>query len=778
MFSADSIAGNKIIDNVRTRVHSGEPCYIAGLGISGHNAGAALIRVSSSGGIQLLSNDEEERFTGVKHYEDYPAMAISELHCRLKTLGIKPDQIAAWATSWDYVLNNAFTNQTIAEELPGSLALYKKGAFFGWDPLLRSREALLAPDRIGRQLGLESAPQLIMLPHHENHASLSYAASPFAKSKEPTMIAVVDGCGDRGSISLFQSVPNSTRIKELYCNESIPDSLGIFYTIITRVDIWEQLHGETRTDTPTHTTRRLREIFHFGPQGQIRLNRKLANWHKAGDLQPYTAALEAITGPPIPLERMWNPDAILKIESVQHSEITRHRVDLAAATQLVFEDGIFHIIDHLIRSTQSDQLVLGGGSALNGIANMKLLEHFNREWYRHNFGKDTHLKLWIPPTTGDAGVTMGAAYNLALRADALDEEPEVKSLRLGNVSNNTDRLKVADLMAFIISQDGVLGLFQGPAETGPRALGQRSILANPCNPETRSILNERVKFREAIRPLAPMVSRGEASRFFELAEGASADDYNAYRYMVLTTKARPEAYEKIPAVVHKDGTCRIQMVMPEIHPLVHDYLKAMGRRVGAENASRAGAMRAPVTEYPTRAWLGRIEQHEARAAWEYDVPLNINRLLPLTHARCCLPHPPPHPPTMLPPQSPSLGMSIVQIVSTACEYSRRTAKQWGERRRQGDDKRDQASCGRLKDRRDTRLADFRRAKGPGKLVTMQETHYNQLCETRKKGNPTSTTTSTIENLMPLHPFLLRSTHLPQPPTIPNPVYRELDTAAA
>ncbi|KAK6987668.1 Carbamoyltransferase-domain-containing protein [Favolaschia claudopus] len=637
MFSADSVDGNKIVDNVRARVHSGETCYIAGLGISGHNAGAALVQVSSRGGIQLLSNDEEERFTGVKHYEDYPEMAINELHRRLKALGIKPDQIAAWATSWDYVLNDAFTNQTIAEELPGSVALYKKGAFFGWDPFLRSREALLAPDRIRRQLGLESIPRLIMLPHHENHASLSYAASPFAKGKEPTMIAVVDGCGDRGSVSLFQSLPDGARFKELYCNESIPDSLGIFYTIISSSQGgWTPLSSEGRYmgavawgDQDRHTNpyyRRLREIFHFGPQGHIRLNRKLGNWHKAGDLEPYTPALEAITGPPIPLERMWNPDAMLKIESVQHSKITRHRVDLAAATQMVFEDGIFHIVDHLIRSTQSDQLVLGGGSALNGIANMKLLEHFDCEWYKRNFGKDTCLKLWIPPTTGDAGVTMGAAYSLALRADvpcgpnlqhaaycgiaptahaiqrALDNEPEVKSLRLGNVTNDTDRKKVADLMAFIVSQNGVLGLFQGSAETGPRALGQRSILANPCNPETRSILNERVKFREAIRPLAPMVSQGEASRFFKLAEGAAADDYNAYRYMVLTTRARPEAYEKIPAVVHKDGTCRIQMVMPDIHPLVHDYLKAMGRRVGAEvSVNTSLNIGGPICQTPAQA---------------------------------------------------------------------------------------------------------------------------------------------------------------------------------
>jgi carbamoyltransferase len=157
-------------------------------------------------------------------------------------------------------------------------------------------------------------------------------------------------------------------------------------------------------------------------------------------------------------------------------------------------------------------------------------------------------------------------------------------------------------MAYIIAQDGVLGLYQGPAETGPRALGQRSILANPCNPATRAILNERVKQREAIRPLAPMVSRAEANRFFELAEGAAADDYNAYRYMVLTTKARPEAYEKIPSVVHRDGTCRIQIVEPDIQPLLHDYLQAMGRRLGAEvSVNTSLNVGGPICQTPTQA---------------------------------------------------------------------------------------------------------------------------------------------------------------------------------
>jgi carbamoyltransferase len=102
MFAADSTNGNAIIENVRMRVRSGETCYLVGLGISGHNAGASLVQVSKAEGIQLLSNDEEERFNGVKHFEDYPEMAIVELRRRLKSRGIKPAQVAAWYVNEGY----------------------------------------------------------------------------------------------------------------------------------------------------------------------------------------------------------------------------------------------------------------------------------------------------------------------------------------------------------------------------------------------------------------------------------------------------------------------------------------------------------------------------------------------------------------------------------------------------------------------------------------------------------------------------------------------------
>ena len=180
--------------------------------------------------------------------------------------------------------------------------------------------------------------------------------------------------------------------------------------------------------------------------------------------------------------------------------------------------------------------------------------------------------------------------------------PEIGHRRLANISTKHERESVADLLAFIVSMDGIVGLFQGAAETGPRALGHRSILANPANPRMLERLNRLVKFREPIRPLAPMATLEAAKKWFELSPGASDDDYNAYNYMVLTCRARPDAHKAIPAVIHRDGTSRVQIVRRHLDPFVHAYLEAMGSRIGAEvSVNTSLNVGAPIAQTPLHA---------------------------------------------------------------------------------------------------------------------------------------------------------------------------------
>ena len=185
---------------------------------------------------------------------------------------------------------------------------------------------------------------------------------------------------------------------------------------------------------------------------------------------------------------------------------------------------------------------------------------------------------------------------------ALDASPDVEWIELMSAKDAPARAQFADFMAYMTSQNAIFALYQGAAETGPRALGHRSILANPCNPNTRANLNAQVKYREAIRPLAPMLTLEAAKQFFELSEGASDADYNAYNYMVLTAHAKPEARTRIPSVVHADGTGRLQIVRENTDPLTYAYLKALGRRIGVEVAVNTSFnVAGPIAQTPAQA---------------------------------------------------------------------------------------------------------------------------------------------------------------------------------
>ena len=602
---------------VRAALDRGETVYLAGMGPAGlHNSGVALVEVSRDHGPRIVCNNEEERFSGKKHSTEFPRHALRSLQTTMQRIGIGPERIAAWLATWDYPSFAATVSRTVLEEFPASLSLLRTRD----TPVLNASQldpATRGPRHLGRALGLPAPVPIIGMPHHDNHAWFSFAVSPFARSEVPVMIAVLDGTGDLGSISLYLAQGGAMRL--LRCNNSVFDSLGTFYGVISSTQGgWTWLSSEGRYmgaaaygngDRRTNTIyTELRDILSLQPEGQVYLNRALANWQCDLFDHPYTPELTRILGAPIPTKDMWNPDAVLRVEDIQHKPDTQDRLDKAAATQLVFEDALIHVIDYFIRETGSNQLVLTGGTALNAVGNMRLLEHFDEAFYDHVLGKRARLHLWVPPVPNDAGVTLGAAYMFSYLAGAgvgapmehafycgtapteaeiqaaLDGAADIAWIRLGDVRQPARRDAIADLMAFITQRDGIIAIFQGAAETGPRALGHRSVVANPCNPRTRDVLNERVKYREAIRPLAPMMTLEAARQWFDLQDGASDDSYNAYNYMVLTARAKPAARERIPAVIHVDGTGRLQIVRERSDPLTYAYLKALGRRIGVEVA--------------------------------------------------------------------------------------------------------------------------------------------------------------------------------------------------
>lgn len=631
----DSEFARTTIAAIAQRLRNGETVYIAGFASSGtHNTGVALIEVTQASGPRLIVNNEEERFSGNKHTSEFPHRSLDAMAATLRAMGRDIGDIAAFATTWDYPTLFGTMMRTAIEEAPGSLKLLSYSDAIGVDRR-RLDQMRRTPRILAKQFGLAKLPQLILVPHHLNHAWFPYAVSPFAGSADPVAIGVFDGTGDRGSISSF--IAQGDDITEISCNESVFDSLGAFYSVISSTQGgWTWLSSEGRYmgaaawgDMNRATNRyysRLKEVLDLGPDGAIRLNRAMANWYRDPFDNPYKEPLTDILGPPLRPDQLWNPDAVLRVEDIQHRPDTQDRLDKAAATQMVLEDALIHAVDHLLRSTGTNKLILSGGVALNALASMRLLEHFDEAWFAKAQQRQARLHLWVPPMPSDPGVPIGAAWWLAHLAGAprgaaethafycgtspagediaaaLAAAPDITSETIGSIATPSGRDDIADLMACCVASGGIVALYQGPGETGPRALGHRSILANPCDPETRERLNERVKYREKIRPLAPMATLEAAQEFFELHEGASDDNYNAYNYMVLTAHSKPAAVAKIPSVVHADGTGRIQIVREDDDPLTYAYLKALGRRIGVEvSVNTSFNVAGPIAQTPEQA---------------------------------------------------------------------------------------------------------------------------------------------------------------------------------
>ena len=374
------------------------------------------------------------------------------------------------------------------EELPQSLRLLRTTEAAGFDGR-RLDQMTRTPKILARQLGLAERVPLICLPHHDNHAWFSFAASPFADDDEPVAIAVLDGTGDRGSVSLYVAEPGAMR--KLYCNDSMFDSLGAFYSVISSTQGgWTWLSSEGRYmgaaawgDMDRAGNRyypRLKEVLDFGPGGEIRAQSRARQLVlRPLPTHPYQAALIEILGEPLRPDQLWNPDAVLRVEDIQHRPDTRDRLDKAAATQLVFEEAMIHVVDHLLRTTGASRLVLTGGVALNAVGNMRLLEHFDAAWFAKFQQRNARLHLWVPPVPGDPGVTIGAAWLFAHLAGAppgapmthafyfglpptRDDiaaaltTPDIASQAIGDISTPEGRDAIADLMAFMVAQNGLL----------------------------------------------------------------------------------------------------------------------------------------------------------------------------------------------------------------------------------------------------------------------------------------------------------------------------------
>jgi carbamoyltransferase len=391
--------------------------------------------------------------------------------------------------------------------------------------------------------------------HHLSHASSTFFLSPF----EEAAILTVDGVGEWATCAqLVGRGATVAKRREI----RYPHSLGLLYSTLTAFlgfkvnDAEYKIMGLASYGKPRFRAE-FDQLMKLHADGSFTLSLPYFSYMYDGE-KMYSTELESLLGPP----------------RHSHEPIDERHRDLAASLQAVTEDAMVALAGSCRHETAN--LCLAGGVAYNCVANSQVV------------ARSGFKRVFIQPAAGDSGAALGAALWASHEVMNVPRRPSEHNTMLGPAFSEKEileglerfdvrfvRLEEAELcrrVAALIHKDLIVGWFQGRMEFGPRALGGRSILANPCSPGMKDILNARVKFREEFRPFAPAVAAEAASTYFKL-DGPSP-------FMLLAPRVCPERAAEIPSVTHVDGTARVQTVSATQQPLFHRLIRSFAELSG------------------------------------------------------------------------------------------------------------------------------------------------------------------------------------------------------
>jgi carbamoyltransferase len=507
---------------------------ILGINCFSHDTAAALLVDG-----ELVGFAEEERFNREVHTKRFPHQAIASV-LRLGGIDISEVELVAFAHQpWtDFRRGGA---DAIARRAPKRLAAQ---AYI--DARLATRERELR-----RAWGYRGA--VLNVPHHLAHAAGTFFSGPF----ETAAVLTLDRGGD--FLSTTTNRGEDTHI-EVLAEVRNPDSLGEVYTALTRfLGFAPNDEGKVMGLAPYGTAKyveELRDLVTLTPDGLFRVNLDWFGYHREGP--PVSARF---------VERYGEP-------RVPETELTERDKDLAFALQQLTEEAALHVARALRRSSGATRLCLSGGLVLNSVMNTRLLQEAGFE------------DVWIQPAAGDAGNALGAALwawhehlgrprswqmTHAFHGEAWSDADCETALRRARLAYR----RVGDpasAAAERLAAGKVVGWFEGRAEAGPRALGARSILADPRRAEMRDVVNARVKRREWFRPFAPSVLHERGAEYF--------DCYHPSPFMLLVLPITDAKQAEIPACSHVDGTGRVQSVTREENPAFHDLIERFAELTG------------------------------------------------------------------------------------------------------------------------------------------------------------------------------------------------------
>jgi carbamoyltransferase len=488
------------------------PATVLGVNAVFHDPAAAVIRDG-----RIVAAAEEERFTRRKHGKQPVAFSTWELPERsarwcLEQAGVTAEELDAVAYSYDPERAPAPEADITAREWEGLRTLFVQRA-----PLfLRTALPGLDPDRVR------------FVPHHVAHAASAYLAAGF----DDCAVMTVDGRGE--ATSQLMGHVRGGRL-EVLAEQRLPESLGLVYESLTGYLGFKRASDEYK----------VMALASYGEPRYLHELREVMGVTRGGGFFARPPRWERFRGEP---------------------------ADLAASVQARLEEMLIELAYWLHAQTGERRLAMAGGVALNCVANSRL-------WRDGPFDE-----IWVQPAAGDSGTALGAALSVARELGAeiqpmtsaalgrgwTTEELEARLARAALPYERPD--DVAEEAAEVIGRNGVVAWFDGRAEYGPRALGHRSLLADPRDRANLERLND-VKGREQFRPVAPMVLEERAGEIFSGGPIPSP-------YMLFTHRVADGWLDRIPAVVHVDGTARIQTVAPEREPAVARMLRAFERRTG------------------------------------------------------------------------------------------------------------------------------------------------------------------------------------------------------
>ena len=518
-----------------------------------HNSSAALLDNGA-----IVAAADEERFTREKFTGDFPAEAVR--FCLAKG-GIEPADIDWLAFYWSPWSGIGRRGLMMLRSLPHSLAFFKKqgpetvaarGDFPAWWHMVNvagvMRRTFPGPSSFRRRF----------IEHHLAHAASAYYCSPW----EDALVLTVDGTGEWTTTLLARGRGN--RIEQLR-QIAYPHSLGMLYGAATQYlgyriyqDEWKVM-GLAALGAPRFA-QQVRRLIRF-QEGEIRLDLDFFNFQYADKGAWFGPRFAELFGPP---RRPGEP-----IDSERCA-------DIAASFQLVTEEIGLALVRHLLTlGGGCRRLCMAGGVALNAVLNGKILSETGVE------------ALFVQPASADNGAALGAALWLH-HALGGQRSPPLRDVYLGPEYSPArvlaaleasglvyeKRADISEAAARLIADGKVIGWFQGRMEYGPRALGNRSILADPRRAEMKAILNAKVKFREAFRPFSPAILAKRAPEYFETACGG------AHPFMTVVLPVRPEKRACIPAVTHFDGTGRLQTVEETANPRFYALIVEFERLTG------------------------------------------------------------------------------------------------------------------------------------------------------------------------------------------------------